>query len=217
MCGRYAQSADAKTLAARFGVAAAPGVEPRYNLSAGQDAPVVIAAPAPRMTRLRFGLKPSWAEGPSAQPQVNARAESAADKPYFREAFRRRRALVPATAWFERPRRGADKAPRLFRRKDSAPFAFAGLWEPGAGGFAILTVPPNPAAAKIHDRMPAVLAPDDEAEWLSPATTPARLLELLRPYPSSALEIVRVSERLESGADDPSLLEAAPHPQGELF
>jgi putative SOS response-associated peptidase YedK len=217
MCSRYAQGADAKTLAERFRVAAAPGVEPRFNLSAGRDAPVVIAAPAPRMSRLRFGLKPAWAEGPSAKPQVNARAESAADKPYFREAFRRRRALVPATAWFERPRRGADKAPRLFRRKDSALFAFAGLWEPGPGGFAVLTVPPNPAAARIHDRMPAVLSPDDEAEWLDPKTPPARLLELLRPYPSSLMEIVRVSDRLESGADDPSVIAPAPHPQGELF
>ncbi len=217
MCSRYAQSADAKTLAERFRVAAAPGVGPRYNLSAGQEAPVVIAAPAPRMTRLRFGLKPAWAQGPAAKPLVNARAETVADKPFFREAFRRRRALVPATAWYERPRRGADKAPRLFRRTDRALFAFAGLWEPGPGGFALVTVAPNPVAATIHDRMPAVLAPDDEAAWLDPAAPPESLKELLRPYPSTLLEIVRVSERLETGADEPSLMDPVRSPQGELF
>ncbi|MDE2490668.1 MAG: SOS response-associated peptidase [Elusimicrobia bacterium] len=213
MCSRYAQGADAKALSERFGAAAAPGAEPRWNLSGGRAAPVVIAAPARRMSLLRFGLKPAWAEG--AEPALNARAETAADKPYFREAFRRRRALVPATAWFERPRRGADKAPRLFRRRDAALFAFAGLWEPGC--FAILTVAPNSLVAGIHDRMPALLAPHEEAEWLDPAAPPARLAELLRPYPSELLESVRVSARVESGADDPSLVEAVPHPQGELF
>jgi putative SOS response-associated peptidase YedK len=214
MCSRYSASTDPAALARRFGVAPAPGLGARRNVGAGDAAAVVLAAPEPRMSRLRFGLKPGWAPGP-AEPQLNARAETAADKPYFREAFRRRRCLVAADGWFEFPRRGADRAPRLFRRADGAPFAFAGLWEPG--GFAILTVAPNPLVARVHDRMPAVLAPDDEKTWLDPRASPDALAALLRPYPSALLEARRVSERVRAGADDASALEALAEPQGELF
>ena len=216
MCSRYTATSDPKTRAARFGVASAPGLKPRYNLAPGQDAAVVLAAPAPRMSLLRWGLLPSWAKGPQAKPQINARAETLADKPFFRESFRWRRALVPADGWYEWPKRGADKGPRLFRVKGGAPFAFAGLWE--SGTFAIVTVEPNPLVARIHDRMPALLPRDAEGPWLDPKTPPERLSELLRPYPSDLLEVRRVSERVGSVAlDEPSLLDAAPQSQGDLF
>ncbi|HEX4046717.1 MAG TPA: SOS response-associated peptidase, partial [Elusimicrobiota bacterium] len=175
MCSRYAATADPKVLAERFGAAPAPGLRRRYNVAPGQEAAVVLAAPARRMSLLRWGLVPAWAKGPQAKPQINARAETLADKPFFRESYRWRRALVPADGWFEWPKRGADKAPRLFRLKSGAPFAFAGLWE--AGSFALATVPPNPLVARIHDRMPAVLARSDEEAWLDPATRPERLRE----------------------------------------
>jgi putative SOS response-associated peptidase YedK len=213
MCSRYCAATDPAALARRFGVAPPPGLSPRRNVSAGGEAAVVLGAPAPRLSLLRFGLKPGWAREDAA-PQLNARAETAADRPYFREAFRRRRCLVPADGWFELPRRG-DRAPRLFRRRDGAPFAFAGLWEPG--GFAILTVPANTLVARVHERMPAVLAPEDERAWLDPAAAPGALAALLLPCPAEPLEARRVSERVVSGADDASVLDAVPHPQGELF
>lgn len=184
MCSRYRADVTAAELAARFGVPAPPGWEPRAELAAGDEAPALIAAPAPRFSLLRFGLRPGWA-GEDAKPQLNARAESAADKPYFRDAYRRRRCLVPARAWFETPRRGPDKSPRRLERLDGALFAFAGLWEPGC--FAILTVEPNPLVAAVHERMPALLAPDAEAAWLDPRTPRERLRELLLPYPSELL------------------------------
>jgi len=216
MCSRYTATADPKALAARFGVAPAPGLKPRYNSAPGQEAAVVIAAPAPRMSMLRWGLLPAWARGPQAKPQVNARAETLADKPFFRESFRSRRALVPADGWFEWPRRGADKTPRLFRLKDGGTFAFAGLWD--SGSFAIVTVPPNPLVARIHDRMPALLPRDAESAWLDPKTLPERLREMLRPYPSELLDARRVSERVGSvELDEPSLLDAAAQAQGDLF
>jgi putative SOS response-associated peptidase YedK len=216
MCSRYAATAAPKVLADRFGVAPAPGLKPRYNVAPGQDAAVVLAAPAPRMSLLRWGLLPAWAKGPAAKPQVNARAESLADKPFFRESFRWRRALVPADGWFEWPKRGPDKSPRLFRLRDRALFAFAGIWENGS--FAIVTVEPNPLVARVHDRMPAILPRDAEAEWLDPQTRPDRLKELLRPYPSELLEARRVSTRIdEAEFDEPSLLDAAPSAQGDLF
>jgi putative SOS response-associated peptidase YedK len=216
MCSRYAASADPKTLAARFGVAPAPGLKPRYNIAAGQQAPLVLATPAPRMSLLRWGLIPAWAKDPAAKPQINARAESLSVKPFFRESFRWRRALAPADGWYERPKRGADKFPRLLRLKSGAPFAFAALWE--TGGFALVTVEPNPVVARFHDRMPAILAPDDEAEWLDAKTRPERLAELLRPYPSELLDVRRVSPRMEdSGLDEPSLFDEALTAQGDLF
>jgi putative SOS response-associated peptidase YedK len=178
-------------------VTAAPGLAAPVEPRAGVSAPVVIAAPEKRMTALAWGLVPAWADGPSAKPQINARAESAADKPYFREAFRWRRCLVPATSWEETPRRG-EKTPVRFALKPRALFAFAGLWEPK--GFAVLTVEPNPVAARVHDRMPAVLDPESEAAWLDPKTPPARLRDLLAPYPSDLVELSRAAT-----------------PQGELF
>jgi putative SOS response-associated peptidase YedK len=216
MCSRYTATADPRLLAERFGVTPAPGLKPRYNVAPGQEAAVVIAAPAPRMSLLRWGLLPQWAKGPQAKPQINARAETLAEKAFFRESFRWRRALVPADGWFEWPKRGADKAPRLFRLKDGAPFAFAGLWE--AGSFALVTVAPNPLVARIHDRMPAVLARGDEAQWLDPQTRPERLRELLLPYPSELLDARRVSARVDDVAlDEPSLLDAENSSQGDLF
>jgi putative SOS response-associated peptidase YedK len=216
MCSRYTATADPKALAERFGVAPAPGLKRRYNAAPGQEAAVVLASPAPRMSLLRWGLLPAWATGPQAKPQINARAETLAAKPFFRESFRWRRALVPADGWFEWPKRGADKAPRLFRLKTGEPFAFAALWETGT--FALVTVEPNPLVARIHDRMPAVLARADEGEWLDPMTRPERLGQLLRPYPSELLEVRRVGPRVgDASLDEPSLLDEAASAQGDLF
>ena len=165
---------------------------------------------------MRWGLLPSWAKGPWAKPMINARAETAADKPWFRDAFRWRRALVPADGWYEWPKKGADKSPRLFRRKDGAPFAFAGLWEPG--GFAVLTVESNPLVARVHDRMPLILPADAEGAWLDAKTPPERLRELFLPYPSEALEARRVSERVgRTDVDEASLLDVSAPAQGDLF
>lgn len=216
MCSRYAATADPKTLGERFGVAPAPGLRPRYNVAPSQEAAVVIAAPEPRMSFLRWGLIPAWAKGPQAKPQLHARAETLADKPFFRESFRWRRALVPADGWFEWPKKGADKAPRFFLLKTGEPFAIAGLWE--AGGFAVVTVEPNPLVARVHDRMPAVLARGDEREWLDPKTRPERLRELLLPYPADLLYARRVGPRVgQSSLDEPSLLDEEASAQGDLF
>ena len=123
---------------------------------------------------------------------------------------------MPADGWFEWPKRGSDKAPRLFRLKGGEPFAFAGLWE--AGSFTLVTVEPNPLVARIHDRMPAVMARGDEAEWLDPKTRPERLRELLRPYPSELLDVRRVGARVGDAAlDEPSLLDEAADAQGDFF
>ncbi len=216
MCSRYTVGKDPKTVAERFGAAPAPGLQLRFNLAPSQKAPVVMLAPERRMAMLAWGLLPAWAKGPEAKPQINARAETLLDKPFFREAFRWRRALVPADGWYEWPKRGADKAPRWFSLKTGELFAFAGLWEPG--NFTVITVPANPAVARFHDRMPAVLAKDAEGEWLDPKTPVARLQELLLPYPSGLLDARAVSPRVgASDVDEPSLRDPAVNAQGDLF
>lgn len=184
MCSRYRVEASAAALAQRFGAAPPPGYEPGGELELGSPAPVLIAAPEKRFTLMSFGLKPRWA-GEDGKPVVNARAETLAEKAYFREAFRLRRCLVPAAAWLEKPKRGADKSTRRLARADGALFAFAGLWEPGC--FAVVTVEPNSLVKAIHDRMPALLEPGDEAAWLDPKTPPDKLAALLRPFPSEGL------------------------------
>ncbi|MBI5247752.1 MAG: SOS response-associated peptidase [Elusimicrobia bacterium] len=216
MCGRYAVGADPVKTAARFGVAPAPGLKSRWNVAPSQQAPVLILSPAKRMAMMSWGLLPAWAKGPAAKPQINARAETLADKPFFREAFRWRRALIPADGWYEWPKKGADKSPRYFALKDGELFSFAGLWEPG--NYAVITVEANPAVARFHDRMPAILPADAEAEWLDPKTKPERAAELLRPYPSDRLSIHAVSPRVGTVAvDEPGLLAPATDSQGELF
>lgn len=216
MCSRFTVGREPKAVAERFGAAAAPGLKARFNVAPSQEAPVLFLAPEKRMGMLKWGMLPAWAKGPQSKPQINARAETLLDKPFFREAFRWRRALVPADGWYEWPKRGADKQPRWFSLKDGGLFAFAGLWEPG--NFTIVTVEPNPVVARFHDRMPAILAKADENEWLDPKTTVERLKELLRPYPSEFLDTRAISPRIGSTAiDEPSLLAPAVNSQGELF
>lgn len=216
MCSRYTVGTDPKTVAERFQAAPAPGLGPRFNIAPGQEAPVLFTAPERRMAFLKWGLLPAWAKGPQAKPQINARAETLLDKPFFREAFRWRRALIPADGFYEWPKKGADRAPRYFSLKSGELFAFAGLWEPG--NFTMITVEPCPAVARFHDRMPAMLPRDAEGEWLDPKTPVPRLQELLRPYPSELLEARAVSPRVGSSAvDEPSLREPAPNAQGDLF
>lgn len=216
MCSRYTVAQDPKLVAERFGVSPAPGQNPRFNLAPSQEAPVLLAAPDKRLAMLRWGLLPAWAKGPQAKPQINARAETLADKPFFREAYRWRRALVPADGWYEWPKKGADKSPRYFSLKSGELFAFAGIWEPG--NFAMVTTEPNPLVARFHDRMPVVLPRDLEDEWLDPKTPAARLQELLRPFPSDLMDARPVSARVGSSAvDEPSLRDFAAQAQGELF
>jgi putative SOS response-associated peptidase YedK len=155
-------------------------------------------------------------EGSAGEAPDNARAETLLDKPFFREAFRWRRALIPADGWYEWPKRGADKAPRYFSLKTGELFAFAGLWEPGS--FAMITVDANPVVARFHERMPAMLARDDEGAWLDPKTPVERLKELLRPFPSELLDARGVSPRVGSSTvDEPALRDPAENAQGDLF
>ncbi|HET8647235.1 MAG TPA: SOS response-associated peptidase, partial [Vicinamibacteria bacterium] len=160
---------------------------------------------------------------------INARAETVASRPAFRDAFASRRCLVPADGFFEWKRLGSTRQPYRICRPDRRPFAFAGLWQPAEDGpgetcgtCAILTTVPNELVRGIHDRMPVILAPRQFDLWLAPGSPRSALTELLRPAPEGELTAYPVSPRVNRTAnDDPSCLEPAPEiagdPQGRLF
>lgn len=219
MCGRYTLATPTEALRALFGFSETPNLAPRYNIAPTQDAPVVRGGEggARHIALLRWGLVPFWAKDASIGNRlINARAEGLSEKPAFREAFRRRRCLVPADGFYEWRREGAIKQPYRFVIEDGRPFAFAGLWEawknPADGGgpletFTIVTSDANTAVRPVHDRMPVILAPGDYDAWLDPETPIVRVLELLRPCPVEGLRSYPVGTRVNSPrADDPGLI-----------
>ncbi len=212
MCGRYMLTVSGEVLARLFELDTAPELAPRYNIAPTQPAPVVRSREGSRELReLRWGLVPRWARDPSMGARlINARAETAAAKPSFREAFRSRRCLVPANGFFEWQKLPGGKQPWLVRFADRRPFALAGLWErwtPPEGTpletFTILTTEPNAVVAPLHGRMPVILPPEAWDPWLDPALRdPGRLAPLLRPCPPEGMETFPVSRLVNSPAND---------------
>jgi len=230
MCGRFTLRAPAHELAAAFGVDARANLAPRYNIAPTQPVAVVRAAasagepPARAFALLRWGLIPAWARDPSIGARmINALAETLAEKPAFRAAFRARRCLVLADGFYEWQKpardegRGAAKQPWFIHRADDAPFAFAGLWERWTGpngaaieSCAIVTTEANARRAPIHDRMPVIVPPKAHGAWLDCRHgAPERAAALLRPAPDDALVAHRVSRRVNSPANDDSACVAA--------
>lgn len=220
MCGRFRQTADLASLERRFGLQPSGlTLTPRYNLAPGQAAPVAVLQEGRRGLRLmRWGLLPPWATSPAqGYKMINARAETLAARPAFRGAYKSRRCLVLADGFYEwaaAPRPGMPKQPYSYSLKDGGPLAMAGLWErwqpPGQEAlfsFAIVTVPANALVGAIHNRMPAILLPGDEAPWLDPAwQDPAALSALLAPYPPELMQAHPVSPALNKpGAEGPEL------------
>ena len=211
MCGRFAQKSPAKKIRKQFKVEDVPPLVERYNVAPTQSVLVVREAPDGReATLLRWGLVPRWAKDPAVGNRlINARAETVAEKPSFREAFARRRCLVPLDGFYEWSRRGERKRPFYFHLRDGEPFAVAGLWEAweGEGGVletcTLLTTGANELLAGYHDRMPVILSPDDYDLWLdADVRRPELLLPLLRPYPSDEMGAYAVSPLVNSPSND---------------
>jgi putative SOS response-associated peptidase YedK len=221
MCGRFTLKVKPKELEADpFHVVDPSELPARFNITPSQAVAVVRQdGGVRRLSLLRWGLVPHWepsAEKPKAF--ANARAESADARPVFREAFRRKRCLIPATGFYEwqAAAPGKPKQPYLFRLPEGRPFAFAGLWEEWAGPdgepletCAILTTDANDTVRPVHERMPVILPGDDFEQWLDPKATPADAKALLRPYPG-AMEGYAVSRWVNDARhDDERCLEPA--------
>jgi putative SOS response-associated peptidase YedK len=218
MCGRYTLHHSPDQVALRFHVEellAAP--TERYNIAPTQPVAVVVQHDAVRtLDAYRWGLIPAWAKDPDIGSRlINARAETLAEKPAFKQALVKRRCILPADGFYEWQKLPSGRQPYRLHRKDDALFGFAGLWEEWkqADGTplrtcTIITVAPNEVAAQVHDRMPAILRPEDEALWLDPSVKEVSdLLHVLNPYPSEAMEAYAVSKRVNAPmTDDPALL-----------
>jgi putative SOS response-associated peptidase YedK len=217
MCGRYSMTRPVDAMQALFDFDERPNLAPRWNIGPTQTAPVIRRGDDGRrhLAALRWGLVPGWMKDLSFGAKAhNARAESAAEKPMFREAFRKRRCLVPADGYYEWAEVGRKKQPYRFVAVDGSLLAFAGLWErwrPQAGEgeaietFTIITTPPSAEVEPICDRMPAILAPEDWAAWLDPASSPDRLQAMLKTWPDGRLSAYPVTPKMNAVAfDDPS-------------
>jgi len=227
MCGRFTLRAPASVVAGQFALFELPPLAPRFNIAPSQPIAVVRLGPGgaepPReLVWLRWGLVPSWAKDPAiGNRMINARAETAAEKPAFRAALKRRRCLVAADGFYEWQNRGSGrrKQPYFIHRKDDRPFAFAGLWESWEGAdhsyletCTLLTTSANDLMQPIHDRMPVILAPESYDTWLDVSSADAA--PLLRPYPSEPLQADPVGTYVNRpGNEGPRCIE----PERDLF
>jgi putative SOS response-associated peptidase YedK len=204
MCGRFGQFTPAETLADEFGLENPPEFRPRYNIAPGQPAAVVRISghsDGRELARLQWGLVPSWAKDPNMGARlINARVETAADKPAFRAAFQRRRALAPADVFYEwdRRKRGKKNQPYAYRLTSGRPMALAALWEywESAEGaletFTILTTSANDLIQSIHDRMPVIVPSEAYDAWLRGDSDPALASDLAEPFPPDQMEGIMV-------------------------
>ena len=219
MCGRFTQERPASELAQIFG--AEPLVDDpgrRYNVAPTDEAMVVVQRDERRaVTAYRWGLIPHWAdEAKVASRMFNARAETLTTSPAFRDAFRRRRCLVPVDSFYEWKREGAIRQPYRVVREDRRPLALAGLWagwrdpstETVRRTFTIVTTTPNEALRDLHDRMPVVIPETAWDRWLGTPKDPGELLALLVPDDELDLTIYPVVRDVNDvRRDGPGLIE----------
>ena len=214
MCGRFTLFEADKILSKEFGVSGIPTLSPRYNIAPSQPVTAVRATftgSGRELALLRWGLIPSWSKDPAIGNRlINARAETASEKPSFRNAFRRHRCLIPASGFYEWRRQELGKQPYFVRMRDERLFSFAGLWDrwesPDKGVIetcTILTTVANAVLAPIHDRMPVILPPREYDRWLDPALRdPDALAPLLVPFPPEEMLAFPVSPRVNTPTVD---------------
>jgi len=214
MCGRFTLTLDTKQLRDDFPWLTIPdGLQPRFNIAPTQPVAVVANDGKNRLDFFTWGLIPSWAKDPQIGSRlINARAETLAEKPSFRSAYRRRRCLILADGfyeWKQVPGR-KSKIPMYIHMQDGSPYAFAGLWEnwqsPDGSEIlscTIITTQPNTTVQDIHNRMPAILSKEDYEFWLTPdELAPQKLDPLLKPYTHSEMAAYPVSTLVNSPANE---------------
>lgn len=215
MCGRYKLSRRKQIVEEYFDTAS--GEEdwsPRYNVAPTQPVPVIRQHPKETVRELslmRWGLIPSWSKDSSvAASMINARSETAATKPAFRDALKSRRCLIPADGFYEWTRTGKTKQPYCFEVNEGELFAFAGIWDrwkdPSGNWMktsSILTTTPNAVTSAVHDRMPVILDPDAYDLWLDPGMqNVAAVSDLLKPHNARLMRCYPVSTRINHVAND---------------
>jgi putative SOS response-associated peptidase YedK len=208
MCGRFVLMTPGRSLASRFRLTEEPTLEPRYNIAPTQVVAIVAESRQKSRRELRmvkWGLIPFWAQDARAGARlINARSESAAEKPAFRTAFKRRRCLIPADGFYHWKKTEGSKGPYFVGLANQEVFAFAGLWDWWKGpegeiveSCTILTTDANELLRPMHERMPVILSLEDYDLWLDPEVSNPELLKpLLKPYPSDKMIVYRVGEKV---------------------
>jgi putative SOS response-associated peptidase YedK len=220
MCGRFTLIAPGEAVAELFQLTDIPNLAPRYNIAPTQPVAAVRVSEKSgvrELTHLYWGLIPRWAKDPSiGSRMINARSETAAEKPSFRVAFKYRRCLVPADGFYEWQKLNGQKQPVRIQMEDGGPFAIAGLWERWASAdgseiesCTLLTTEPNELLQDVHNRMPVIVAPNDFDLWLDPgAQHPGEVQHLLRPYSAREMSYYPVSTHVNNPRnEDPSCIE----------
>lgn len=213
MCGRFSLVADLKTVTIRFDArSVVTQWKPRYNLAPGQAALSVVQENKERsIVNMTFGFIPHWAkQKATGYTMINAKAETVAEKPSYRESFRHKRCLVPADGYYEWLQTDSGKQPFRLTLKSGGLFAFAGIWDSwtdpegkSRDTLAIITTEGNALTKKLHDRMPVILHEKDEEEWLN--TTEfheEKLHSLLKPFAANKMEMYPVSTLVNSWKND---------------
>jgi putative SOS response-associated peptidase YedK len=221
MCGRFTNRAKPEQIKAEFKVGNKNSVlfEPRFNIAPAQMIDVVFQPETERiLSRLKWGLVPSWSkEAPTSKGLINARAETITEKPSFREAFKSRRCIIPASGFYEWQKKGTGaKQPFYFYLKEKDVFGFAGLWEEWLDKqtgelletCTIITTEANEVLKPVHDRMPVILQPESYDEWLDlKVKDTGGLQELLKPYPAKEMNSHAVSTSVNiPDSDSPGLI-----------
>lgn len=211
MCGRYSLICT-DDLGNRFRIYQATlGCRSRFNVAPSQTMPVVVQHEHTEMVMMEWGLVPHWAKDPKqAYRPINARAGTLAEKPMFRGLLKHHRCLIPASGFYEWRQDGSRKQPYYIRLKDVSLFAFAGLydiWHDADGvafpTYTIITTEANELVNPIHNRMPVILKPEDEARWLAPAPPASDEVQvLLKPYSAEAMDAYPISSRVNSPSED---------------
>lgn len=215
MCGRFTLAIDPGDLQDAFSGYTIPqqGLAPRYNIAPSQPIAVIPNTSSPKLDFFVWGLIPSWAKDPQmGNRMINARAETLAEKPAFRNAYRRRRCLIPADGFYEwqaLPDR-KSKQPMYIHMRDRKPFAFGGLWEIWSApdgseilSATIITTQANDFMKPIHERMPLIIQPENYADWLDPKDRhPDSLSHMLSTNPSIELAAYPVSQAVNSPNND---------------
>ena len=217
MCGRFIQIADPEkikvsildleiddTVRERF--------EPHYNIAPTQDILTILNMPTPKLTFTHWGLIPFWAKDKTiGYRMINARVETIATKPSFRESFKKRRCIILSDGFFEWKQEHKTKTPYFIRMRNSEPFAFAGLWDNWTNeqtgetivSSTIITTDANPLIGEICNRMPAILKPDIYRIWLNPLPESANnLMKCIKPFPHDELEAFEISKLVNSPQND---------------
>lgn len=221
MCGRFTQSTPAAKLIEIFSVMRMPELQPRYNVAPTQTVLCIRESAGKRQAdMLRWGLVPSWAKDLAiGNRMINARSETAAEKPSFRRAWKSRRCLIPTDGFYEWEKLGGQKKqPWFIHASDHEPFALAGLWEswkakPDANSdgeaestivetFTILTTAANEDISEIHDRMPVIIPPESHATWLSESASLGQLQTLTKPSPTRTLNRYKISDFVNKPVND---------------